>query len=100
MQNLVFTQLSIPELRKVIRDEQEAILKDFFDSLQTTKEEDNEAVMYINKKEAAKLWGCCTSTIDNKAREGIIKRYYIGKAVRFKKSEVLEAIEEMNKKRR
>ena len=53
---------------------------------------------YITKKEAAKLWGRSVSTIDNFRRAGILKRYRIGSAVRFKRSELLAAMEEMNKK--
>lgn len=46
----------------------------------------------INKKEAANLLGCSTSTIDNYARRGDLPRYRIGSAVRFKPSEVLALI--------
>ena len=72
--------------------------KDYFPKGFEIPQPDPEQDFYITKKEAAKLWGCCTSTIDNYRRAGILKRYRIGSAVRFKRSELLEAIEEMNKK--
>ena len=52
-----------------------------------------EAGQLITKQQAARLLACCTSTIDNHARAGRIKRHYIGKGerkiVRFERSQVL-----------
>ena len=45
---------------------------------------------YVSKKEAARLISVCTSTIDNAARAGKLRRHYVGKSVRFLRSEVLE----------
>jgi len=44
---------------------------------------------FIDKREAARLIGVCTSTIDNAARAGKLKRHYIGKSVRFDRAHVL-----------
>ena len=44
---------------------------------------------FIDKKEAARLIGVCTSTIDGAARAGRLKRHYIGKSVRFERAQVL-----------
>ena len=55
---------------------------------------------FIDKKEcAALLGGVCLSTVDGLRRKGIFKRYNIGSMVRFKRSQVIEAIELMNKKK-
>ena len=51
----------------------------------------------INKKEAAKLLGVSLSTIDNYRRKGILIPKKISGVVRFKYSEVLQAIEELQK---
>lgn len=44
---------------------------------------------YVSKREAARLISVCTSTIDNAARAGKLRRHYVGKSVRFLRSEVL-----------
>ena len=54
----------------------------------------------LTKKETANLLSCSVSTIDNYRRKGILKRHHIGSAVRFKKNEVLAAIEQMNDKKK
>jgi len=95
MENLVFTQLSIQEVRQLLQQELENYFSDNPIKIEKIEPEPDR---YITKKEAAKLWGCSVSTIDNYRRAGILKRYRIGSAVRFKRSELLEAIEEMNKK--
>jgi len=43
----------------------------------------------LTKKQAAALLACSTSTVDNYARAGKLKRHYIGKSVRFKREDVL-----------
>ena len=47
------------------------------------------ATPYVSKREAARLISVCPSTIDNAARAGKLKRFYVGKAVRFDRGEVL-----------
>jgi len=44
---------------------------------------------HVTKKEAARLLSCSQGTISNFARDGKLKRFYIGKGVRFDRSEVL-----------
>jgi len=48
-----------------------------------------DAAQLLTKKEAARLIGVSPGTIDNAARAGKLQRRYIGKAVRFLRSEVL-----------
>lgn len=47
---------------------------------------------FVSKKEAARLTGLCTSSIDNAARRGQLKRHYAGKSVRFDRAEVLALV--------
>ena len=51
----------------------------------------------LNKKEAAKLIGVCSSTVDNYRRTGELKSYQIGSARRFKRADVLDFIEQRKK---
>lgn len=62
--------------------------------LQQQKNEETNQDRLINKKEAAGLLGCSTSTIDNYRRRGDLPLYRIGSAVRFKSSEVLALVKE------
>lgn len=45
----------------------------------------------ITRKEAADLAGVCIATLDNKVKDGILKKYRTGGIVRFRQQEVLEA---------
>ena len=60
---------------------------------QAPRHPDNEpgqaAPPYVSKREAARLLGLCTSSVDNAARRGELKRHYVGKAVRFDRAQVL-----------
>ncbi len=91
MENVVFTQLSIPEFRRLIQQELEQ-----FHKASTTKQQrqpndvpGQAGANYVTKKEAARLISVCPSTIDNHARAEKLKRHYVGKSVRFDRLEVL-----------
>lgn len=43
----------------------------------------------VSKRQAAKLLGLCTSSVDNLARSGKLKRLYVGTNVRFNRQDVL-----------
>lgn len=91
MENVVFTQLSIPEFRKLIQQELEQFHKSTA-ARQPAKRDDEPGQAgpnYVSKREAARLVSVCSSTIDNAARAGKLKRHYVGKSVRFLRSEVL-----------
>lgn len=63
----------------------------------TTNDSDPQPERLINKKEAAKLLGVSLSTIDNYRRKGILIPKKIHGVVRFRSSEVLKAIDELQK---
>lgn len=46
----------------------------------------------LTKKEAASLLKVTTITIDNFARQGRLNRHYVGKSVRFMRSEVMAIV--------
>jgi excisionase family DNA binding protein len=50
----------------------------------------------LTKIETAELLKLCTSAVDNLRRKGLLKAYRIGASVRFKRSEVLQAVEDLN----
>lgn len=97
MQNVVFTQLSIPELKGLIREIQneanQELLKKLFSEIKKTKPLNTES--FINKKQAALVGNVCTSTIDNWIRAGFIKKYKLGDAVRVKLSELLKYLDSL-----
>ena len=91
MENVVFTQLSIPEFRRLIQQELEQFHK--ANKAQQLANPDSvpgqAAPPFVSKKEAARLLGVCVSSVDNAARAGKLKRSYFGKTVRFDRTEVL-----------
>lgn len=50
----------------------------------------------ISKKEAARLLGCSQSTIDNYRRAGVLEAVKLGKAVRFRRGDVLAVVQPKN----
>ena len=50
----------------------------------------------ISKKEAAELLSCSQSTIDNYRRAGVLEALKLGKAVRFRRGDVLAVAEPNN----
>jgi excisionase family DNA binding protein len=44
----------------------------------------------LSRKEAAELAGVCITTIDNRVKEGVLKKCRVGGVVRFKREQVLE----------
>lgn len=91
MENVVFTQLSISEFRKIIQQELEQYHKANIAPIPTREEYSGEAEQaFVSKKQAARLLACSPSTIDNHARSGKLTRHYIGKkSVRFERVQVL-----------
>jgi len=84
MKKLVLIEITMDELQMLIIDCVVACLKHHKPQLEFDDEQ------LINKKQAAKLLGVCTTTIDNHARAGNLTRRYIGKSLRFSRNEVLK----------
>jgi excisionase family DNA binding protein len=91
MEQVVFTALSKQDLEALVIDCVQVCLKRHA-THQPAKRDDTPGEagqVYVSKREAAHLIGVCSSTIDNAARAQKIRRHYIGKSVRFLRSEVL-----------
>ena len=83
--------ITAEELESIFDARLKVALKEL--AVQTPRHRENEPGQagpnYVSKREAARLISVCTSTIDNAARAGKLKRNYIGKSVRFLRTEVL-----------
>jgi len=91
MEKIVFTALTREELHALIIDSVNACLR-HHTAQQPAQREDTpgpEGAAYVNKRQAARLLSCSTSTLDNLRRSGQLKAFYIGKGVRFSREEVL-----------
>jgi excisionase family DNA binding protein len=53
----------------------------------------NAPMGYIQKAAAAKLMGCTIRSIDNWMKAGLIDFYKFGRAVYFKESDLMQAVE-------
>ena len=97
MDKVLFTQLSIPELRNIIREEQLNSSQELINQILERKlsSENEEKKHYLNKKEAGAVANVCTSTIDNWIRAGFIKKYKLGEAVRIKYTDLITYLESL-----
>lgn len=64
-----------------------------FEPEQVAKDSCQNNVDFLSKKDAANYLQVSTNTVDNYRRKNLIKSYKIGNNVRFKKSELIEAVE-------
>lgn len=83
----VLISLTVNELENLIIDCVNACLK--VHNQQAVQPIQDDPDRLINKKEAARLLGCSQSTIDNYRRRGALQATKLGKAVRFRRSDVL-----------
>lgn len=91
MEKLVFTSFTKQDLEALVIDCVQVCLKHHA-AQQPAQREDTpgpDGGAYVNKRQAARLLSCSVSTLDNFRRAGEIKAFYIGKAVRFSREEVL-----------
>lgn len=93
MERVIFTALTKQDLEALVIECVQICLKRHSAMQQQSslqKEPPGQAgEAYINKRQAARLLSCSTSTIDNFARAKQLTRHYLGKAVRFDRQEVL-----------
>lgn len=99
--NVVLISLPLDDLETLIIDSVNACLKgQEQNQIERTKPEEANPNDLLTKKEAAKLLSCSTSTIDNYARAGVLTRNYVGRSVRFSRSDVLAIVSPSQTKRR
>ncbi|MBK8554983.1 MAG: helix-turn-helix domain-containing protein [Lewinellaceae bacterium] len=87
MQDIVL--ISIPE--STIRNIVEQAVRKVISEIQTAPAASADGKQLLTRKEAAELAGVCLATIDNKVKDGILKKYRTGGIVRFQRSEIIEA---------
>ena len=61
--------------------------------------QDEQHQEFVSKRQAAGLLGVCISTIGNLVRADQIKKHYVGKTLRFKRTEVLSLAQQTLPKR-
>jgi len=91
MTDIVFTALTKQELEAMFDKRLELAFQRHAAQQPAKREvEPGEAGQtYVSKRQAARLLDCSPSTVDNAARAGKLRRHYVGKSVRFLRSEVL-----------
>lgn len=55
---------------------------------------------FLTRIEAAQLMNVCLSTLDKWSRQGKLEKHFLGKIVRYKKSEILQSLETLSKYQR
>jgi excisionase family DNA binding protein len=89
MQNVILSQIPINELTEIIS---ETIKKE----LQNLSPENEPTTEFITRKQTAELLGISLVTLHDWTKKGIIKGYRINTRIRYKKSEVLEAVKQIH----
>ena len=92
MKDLVLTTLTRDELQALVIDSVKVCLKHYAPQPKPRQPDDEPGEAgqtYVSKRQAARLLDCSPSTVDNAARAGKLRRHYVGKSVRFLRSEVL-----------
>lgn len=72
----------------------------FLDVLKSTEIPREKEEQLITRKETAQLLGISLPTLNEYSKKGIIPAYYLGSRVRYKKSEILDALVSFQKYRR
>jgi len=88
-EKIILTTFSRTELMTLIIDCMNKCLK-------VEREKD----ILLTKQEAAKLLKVSVSTIENLMRAGVLEKYYVGRAVRFKRQNVLSVPELLEKSKK
>lgn len=95
MDKMVLTTYNREDLENIVLD----CLKAFHESTPQPQPEPtppDDPDRLINKKESARLLGCSQSTIDNYRRAGVLEAVKLGKAVRFRRGDVLAVVQPNN----
>lgn len=97
-QNMIMTTLSEEDLEGIFSKTIENMIPKYANLFNKKEDKKNNDEIFYTKTESADFLGCSNSTVDRYAREGLLKRYKISRAVRFKKSDLIALIE--NRKER
>jgi excisionase family DNA binding protein len=86
MQNILFSQISLEDLKAAISE----VVKAEVERLNLHKPEPS--AEYISRKESARILGITLPTLNDWSKRGIIPSYRIESRVRYKKAEVEDSL--------
>lgn len=92
MENIILTQISIAELKNFISDAVKTGLQNLSNS-----QPEKETTELLTRLQTAKILNVSLPTLNDWTKKGIIKGYKINSRVRYKKSEVFEALKLVDK---
>ena len=88
MNDILLSPISLPEFKEQLRE----LIRDEFQLTQTPKEKE-EPEELLNSSQTSKLLGVSKVTLHKWKLEGKVKSYRIGTRIRFKRAEVLSALQ-------
>ena len=89
MQNIIFTQIPIDEFKNVIS---ETVREELQKMNTPTPQQETE---YITRQETARILGISLPTLHDWTKKGVIIGYRISTRVRYRKNEVLQALQQV-----
>ncbi len=84
------------ELKKLIREE----VRQEQERISLIEKEKQAESEWLTRKEVKDIFNVSLGTVDNLSRDGVLKKHYLGGSPRFKREEVLGALERYNKYQR
>lgn len=90
MQNLIFSQIPIDEIKNIIAETvRNEMQRNSISEPQIEKE-------YITRKETCEILGISLPTLNEWTKQGIIPGYRIASRIRYKKNEILKSLHQIN----
>jgi excisionase family DNA binding protein len=90
MQNIIFTQIPIDEFKNVLSE----TVREELQKLNTSQPQQQETE-YITRQETARILGISLPTLHDWTKKGVIVGYRISTRVRYRKNEILEALQQV-----
>ena len=88
MQDLIFSQIPLEQLKSELLDPIKKELHSYFSTLEQPKAQTE----YLTRKEAAELLSISLPTLNEWTKQGVIQGLRIASRVRYKKSDVEKAL--------
>jgi len=92
MENIIFTQIPINEFRNVLSETVRVELERLNIKGSTPQPDETD---YITRQETARILGVSLPTLNDWTKRGVIIGYRIATRVRYKKSEILDSLKEV-----
>jgi excisionase family DNA binding protein len=89
MENLIFSQIPIDDLKIIISDTIRAEMQRIATPTPPPETE------YITRNQCARILGVSLPTLNDWTKRGLIIGYRIGTRVRYKKGEIMDAVKQM-----